>query len=63
MITLLRLADPRRFIDGGRLHCPMRSRDVEADACAGCRWLLEIQADGKAPYVRCSPPPTLLVAE
>jgi hypothetical protein len=63
MITLLRLADPRRFIDGGRVHCPMRSRDVEADLCAGCRWVLTIEDLGKTPYVRCSPPPPLLVAE
>jgi hypothetical protein len=63
MIKLFTLVDPRRYIDAGRVNCPLRCTDVEADVCAGCRWLQEIHEEGKLPYVRCSPPAPVLLPE
>jgi hypothetical protein len=63
MIRLFTLADPRRYIDAGRVNCPLRRADVEADLCAGCRWAEEIRQEGKLPYVRCRPPAPLLLPD
>ena len=45
----------RRFIDRGRVPCPVRTQDVEIDACARCRWLLEVDENVRLPFVRCRP--------
>jgi len=63
MIKLFTLFNPRHYIDRGRVNCPLRGGDVETDACAGCRWLEEIQEEGKLPFVRCRPPAPLLLPE
>lgn len=63
MLKLFPLVDPRRYIAGGRVNCPLRCKDVEADVCAGCRWLDEMRAEGKLPFVRCRPPAPLLLPE
>ena len=49
-----RVAD-EHLIDEGKVYCPLRSRDVEFDLCAGCRWTTSIDLTAKAPVVRCRP--------
>ena len=44
------------YIDGGKVFCPTRGRDVDFDLCAGCRALERIEFDAAPPYVRCAPP-------
>lgn len=44
----------RRVIDGGRVECPLRRRDVEVDLCAGCGWAGAIDVESEAPSVRCT---------
>jgi hypothetical protein len=45
----------QHFIDQGRVHCPLRGRDVEFDLCAGCRWASGIDLEATPPVVRCEP--------
>ena len=58
---------PRRAIDAGRVGCPLRRRDVDADLCAGCGWAHAIELEGDTPCVHCTAelvralPDTLLV--
>lgn len=47
----------KHFIDHGRVFCPQRGHDVEADLCAGCRWIVEVREDGVPPYLTCQPGP------
>jgi hypothetical protein len=49
-----RLAE-QHFIDRGRVHCPLRRRDVEFDVCAGCRWASGIDLEATPPVVQCRP--------
>jgi hypothetical protein len=49
-----RTAD-EHLIDQGKVHCPVRKRDVEFDLCAGCRWTTSIDLHAKQPVVRCQP--------
>jgi hypothetical protein len=43
----------RLLVDDGRVHCPIRKRDIDIDSCAECSRLLEMHIDGWAPFVRC----------
>ena len=45
----------QHFIDQGRVHCPVRKRDVDFDSCAGCRWSTGIDLKATPPVVRCAP--------
>jgi hypothetical protein len=45
----------KRFISDGRVPCPLRSYDVEADTCAGCEWVAEVDEQAEHPFVRCQP--------
>ena len=58
MFILFRPRAERRYIDAGRVGCPLRARDAEVDTCAGCRWLVEIDTTAATPFVRCEPPTT-----
>jgi hypothetical protein len=60
---LIRWARDEHFIDQGRVHCPVRGRDVDFDLCVGCRWSTGIDLDAQPPVVRCRPdePPLWLV--
>jgi hypothetical protein len=44
-----------RIIDAGRVHCPVRDRDVDIEACATCGNASAIELDAKPPVVRCRP--------
>ena len=55
MWAFLAKTPERHFIDHGRVACPLRGRDVEADLCVGCRWIVEVREDGAPPYIRCQP--------
>lgn len=43
------------YIDGGKVFCPTRGRDVDFDLCAGCRSLEQLNLEATPPYVRCAP--------
>ena len=43
----------RRLIDGGRVRCPLRKREVEVDLCAACGWARGMDAQAEVPFVRC----------
>jgi hypothetical protein len=55
MFSLFRAPLDRRFIDAGRVACPVRGRDVDVDRCAGCQWLVAIDDAAKTPSIRCRP--------
>ena len=55
-----RSAPQKHFIDRGRVFCTLRGRDVDADLCAGCRWVVELRENGAPPYVTCRPGPEAL---
>jgi hypothetical protein len=57
MFALIRPAAQARCIDGGRVQCPLRERDVEVDLCAGCEWMTEFDLEADPPFVRCRPGP------
>jgi hypothetical protein len=59
MWTLFRKEPEKHFIDRGRVACPLRGRDVEADLCAACRCCVEIREDTAPPYVSCRPLPVI----
>ena len=59
---LFRSRPEKHLIDRGRVFCPRRSGDVDADLCAGCRWVVEVREDGAPPYVTCQPGPEPLPA-
>ena len=58
----LRLAKPeeRHMIDGGRVACPLRERDVDVEQCLQCGFAREVNAEAKPAFVRCAPPRKLL---
>jgi hypothetical protein len=55
MLRLIQSPSEKRFIDDGRVFCPVRGHDTEFDLCAGCRSLTEIDIDAEPPFVRCRP--------
>jgi len=55
MFGLFRRPLDRRYVDAGRVCCPLRERDVEVDQCAACRWALEVNQESGIPFVRCRP--------
>lgn len=59
---MFRTVTDERYIDGGRVCCPVRVRDVDVELCAGCRWATSVDLDGERPVVRCQPerPPVWL---
>jgi len=61
MWTFFRKAPQKHIIDRGRVFCQLRGRDVEADLCAGCRWIVEVREDGAPPYLTCQPGSGLLL--
>lgn len=52
---MFRLSSDEHFIDAGRVHCPLRARDVDFDMCAGCRWATGVDLQAKSPVVHCRP--------
>ena len=56
MLSLYKLPDARRYIDDGRVPCARVGRDIEADSCVGCQWLVELQHTGLDAFVRCRAP-------
>ncbi len=63
MFSLLPKRLDKHFIDRGNVSCPSCEHDVEADQCAGCRWMLEFNASAKLPFVRCRPPARALIPQ
>lgn len=61
MFTLLRKSVRRfmnsgsveRFVDAGRVHCPLHRCDTEIDVCYECRRKVEIEEKAVPPFVRC----------
>jgi hypothetical protein len=45
--------EPRAFIDGARIGCPLRGADVDIEECMACTKLLRV-VDNDQPYVVCS---------
>jgi hypothetical protein len=59
------LASPKltRVVDNGRVHCPVRSSDVEVDSCFACGFLTSVtRADGQVEELSCNPTYTALVS-
>jgi hypothetical protein len=55
MPGLIERRSDRRYIDHGRVHCPMRMRAVDVDVCVDCCWLRDVRRGEGASYVRCRP--------
>jgi hypothetical protein len=55
MFSLFRPPLDRRYIDAGRVSCPLRTGDVDVDRCASCRWLVGFDAASPTPSIRCRP--------
>lgn len=53
MFKLFRTRE-RQLIHDGRVACPLRSTDVELDACFACPSLREIQVRHRRPFVHCT---------
>jgi hypothetical protein len=55
MFLLFRPPLDRRFIDAGRVSCPLRAGDVDVDRCASCPWLAGFDHGSRTPSIRCRP--------
>jgi hypothetical protein len=44
-----------RFIDHGRVACPVRAADVDLDRCGECSWMRGIDRHAGLAVVRCRP--------
>ena len=55
LLTFFRRRDDERMVDAGRVYCPVRSRDVDVEACFACGWASTIELDAKPAIVRCRP--------
>ena len=60
MFRLIRPVALPRYVDAGRVQCPLRGREVDVDLCAGCASLTEIDLQAEPPFLRCRPEPTPL---
>ena len=45
----------RHLVDQGRVFCPRRDGDVDADRCASCEHLVTFDDQSSPPVVRCRP--------
>lgn len=61
MFRLFRAPREQQLIDAGRVFCPLRSRDVDLEACMQCGFARRVQTEGKPPFVSCRPPRGLLI--
>lgn len=61
MFRLMRAREEHRFIDGGRVACPLRERDVDSESCLRCGYVRDLEPDAPMPQVSCRPPRKLLV--
>jgi hypothetical protein len=55
MFVLFRPPLERRYIDAGRVSCPVRGGDIDVDRCAGCQWLVAFDDASRTPSIRCRP--------
>lgn len=61
MFSLIRAAEDRHVIEGGRVGCPVQERDTEVGLCLQCTWAREVDPEANVPFVRCRPPRKLLL--
>jgi hypothetical protein len=54
-LTFFRRRVDTRMVDGGRVQCPVRGRDVDVEACFVCGWASTIELDAQPAIVRCRP--------
>lgn len=45
--------DPRSFVDGARVGCPLRDSDVDIEECLACGKLRRV-VDDDPPFVVCT---------
>jgi hypothetical protein len=61
MFSLFRAPREQQLIDAGRVFCPLRSCDVDVEACMQCGFARRVEAEAKQPFVLCRPPHKLLI--